>query len=182
MTREQTIEIFKVLKLAYPTFYKDMTRDEAESTIALWTQMFKNDDPTIVIATVKSLITTFKWPPTIADVKEEMDKLTNNEEESPIELWNRLRKALSNSIYGSNEEYNKLPPIVKKFVGSPNQLRNWAIDENFNEGVLRGQFLKQLEILQEREKEDRMIPFELRQMIQAAVKGVEPIMLEDKEA
>ena len=36
MKRDDTIKILSVLRGAYPAFYRDITKQEAESTIALW--------------------------------------------------------------------------------------------------------------------------------------------------
>ena len=53
--------------------------------------------------------------------------------------------------------FDLLPPIAQKFVGSPQQLRQWALSEEFNSDVVKGQFLRQYETLKERQKYDKMI-------------------------
>lgn len=165
MDRENIIIILGILKTAYPSFYKEMSTEEAEKTIELWRDMFKNENFEIVIIAVKNLINTFKYPPTIADVKEQIYKLQNADVDDTMELFNLLKKAIGNGIYGSVQEFEKLPPIVKKFVGSPSQLRNWATDIEFNDEVLRGQFYKQIENLKKREKEDKMMLPEIKEKI-----------------
>ena len=86
-----------------------MNKQEAEDTINLWIDMFRHENVNLVVLAVKNLINTFKWPPTIADVKEEMYKLTEEEKETPIEVWNLIKKAIRNSSYNSYEEFHKLP-------------------------------------------------------------------------
>jgi hypothetical protein len=157
MEREDVIRILNVLKTAFPNSYKDMTKVEAENTINLWLDMFQHENVQLVLAATKNLINTFKWPPTIADIKEEMYKITNRETETPVEVWNKIRKAIRNSAYNSYDEFQKLPDKAKRFVGSPNQLKEWAISENFIESVVKGQFLKQYEILEKRQKEEKMM-------------------------
>jgi hypothetical protein len=170
MNREQIIAILKILKTAYPKFYAEMSKEEMHNTIDLWTEMFAHESPSIVIAAVKNLINSFKFPPTIADIKEEMHKLTNERKESPIEMWNIIMKAIQKSAYYSHEEYEKLPQIAQKFVGSPRQLREWALSEGFNEGVEKSLFLKQYEVLVKKEKEDKMMLPEARELLQQ-IKG-----------
>lgn len=165
MDREKIITIMKIFKTAYPRFYADMTREDAENTIALWLDMFKHENPELVIAAVKNLINTFKWPPTIADVKEEMFKLTHKEDETPIQLWNAIKKAISRSGYYAKEEFEKLPEIAQTFVGSPSQLREWAIDPDYNDGVVKGQFLKQVEILKQRKKDSTMMLPQVKELV-----------------
>ena len=166
MDREQIIAILKVLKTAYPKFYVDMTKEEMLNTIDLWTEMFAHENPALVVAAVKNLINSFKWPPTIADIKEEMYKLTDTREESPIEMWNVIQKAIQKSAYYSHEEFEKLPEIAQKFVGSPRQLREWALSEDFNEGVEKSLFLKQYEVLIKREKDSKLMLPQVKSVIQ----------------
>ena len=165
MTKQETTMILGILKTSYPNFYKDIDRRQILDTIELWSEMFSNENLEIVKVAVKCLIDTFKFPPTIADIKDQIYKLQNSEQEDIMDLYSKLKKAISNGIYGASEEFKKLPPIVQKFVGSSNQLREWAIDENFNDGVLRGQFVKQVEIIRQREKEEKMMLPEVKQII-----------------
>ena len=166
MNRDEVVAILGVLKTSYPRFYAGMTKEEMYSTIDLWNEMFAHENSQLVVMAVKNLINTFKFPPTIADVKEEMYKLTEEERQSPIEIWNLIKKAIRNSGYYSYEEFHKLPEIAQKFVGSPNQLKEWALDIDFNDGVVKGQFLKQVEILQKRDKEEKMMLPETKTILQ----------------
>lgn len=166
MNREQAIVILKILKTAYPRFYANITKQEAEDMIGLWVDMFKAENPDLVITAVKDLINTFQFPPTIADVKNAMYKLTNNTA-SPLELWNELDKATRNCLYKEREVFESLSEPVKRFLGSPAQLRELALgDKNTFQTVTKGQFLKQIEIIQQREKEDKMMLPETKAILQ----------------
>ena len=46
--------------------------------------------------------------------------------------WQMVLKAMRNSIYHSEEEFAKLPPLVQKAVVSPAQLREWAMAEDID--------------------------------------------------
>ena len=157
MKKNDVVKIFIVLRTAYPNFYKEMKKEDLEATIDLWTEMFAHENPALVVAAVKNLINTFKWPPTIADVKDEMYKLTQTETETPVEMWNKIKAAMSRASYYANEEFEKLPEVAKRFVGSPNQLREWALSVDYNDGVTKGQFFKQYEILKQREKDSKLM-------------------------
>lgn len=157
MTKNDVVKIFIVLRTAYPNFYRDMKKEDLEATMNLWAEMFGHENPALVTEAVKSLINTFKFPPTIADIKEEMYKLTETKNETPIELWNCIKKAIRNSSYNSYDEFQKLPEAAKTFVGSPNQLREWALSVDYNDGVVKGQFLKQIEVIQKREKDNKLM-------------------------
>ncbi len=165
MNREEIIDILEILKTAYPRFYANMTKDEAEKTIRLWNEMFKDDAPELVAIAVKKLIMELQFPPTIADIKNTMYKLTDRTEDN-TELWNKFLKALSNSGYNSKEEYEKLPEIVQRFVGSSERLKDYAMMElDTVNTVVKGQFLKQIDSLKIRQKENAMLPKETRKFI-----------------
>lgn len=166
MDREQVLMIMKILKVAYPRFYTDMNKEDAESTIQLWCEMFKNENPRLVVGAVKNLINHFKYPPTIADVKEEMRKATEYRELDSTETWVMVRTAISNSAYHSAEEFAKLPKIAQKIVGTPEQLKYWAISNEYNEGVTKGQFLKQFDTMKQREKEEQNMLPEYKRLIE----------------
>lgn len=165
MDREQAIVVLKLLKTAYPRFYTDITKEEAENMVALWVDMFRHEDPTLVLLAVKELINTLKFPPTVADVKEKMYSLTTKTE-SPAELWGTLAKAVRNGLYGYHEEFEKLPDVIKTFVREPAQLREMAqMDTDTFHTVTKGQFLKQIEIIQKRQKDDKMMLPDVKQMV-----------------
>lgn len=175
MTREEVVMVLGILKTAYPNFYRNMTKEEGYGTIELWSDMFKGDDTRLVTVAVKELINSFKYPPTIADIKEQMMKLTTKKTDL-TEEWNALQRAIGNSLYNSEESFNKLPDIAKRFAGSPSQLREMAtMDSDVVHSVVKGQFFKQAEILQKRDEEEkRMLPEtkKLREMIGSIGKDV----------
>lgn len=186
MKREEVIAILGIMKTAYPRFYANMSKNQAEETIALWHEMFKSDNPLLVTNAVKKLITELEFPPTIADVKKSMYSITDRSE-SNIELWNIFFKAISNSGYNSVQEFEKLPDILKKFAGSPSQMRDYALmDRDTVNSVVKGQFLKHIDILKEREKENKMMLPEVRDLVKQLASGMgettEVLSLEERIA
>lgn len=159
MQRDEIVSILTILKTAYPNSYKNMTKEDAENTINLWNVMFQNDDGRVVAIAVKELINTLQFPPTIADIKNKMLELTTDRK-TPSELWGELERALKDSIYHSKERFEELSPEVQKFVRDPAQLKEMAMmDSDVVHSVTKGQFLKQIEIIQKREDEDKkMLP------------------------
>ena len=124
MNTQEITAVLKILKLSYPQFYKNMTKQEASETVELWSTMFRDDDARIVTEAVKSLIVTLKFPPTIADVKEKIRAIEKPCVMTGLEAWNLVKGAISH--YSAVEKFNNLPQVLQKLVGSPNQLREWA--------------------------------------------------------
>lgn len=169
MTRDDTTVILGILKTSYPNFYKGMEKKEMYATIDLWSEMFENDDLNLVKVAVKELIQTLKFPPTIADIKQKMYDLTT-ETKTTSDLWNELVKALRNSGYHAEEQYMKLSPEVKAFVRNPSQLKEMAMmNSDVINSVTKGQFFKQIEVIQKRVKEDKQILPEARELRKLAM-------------
>lgn len=66
-----------------------------------------------------------------------MRELNTPKQLNELEAWSLVEKAIRNSIYNSQEEFSKLPPLVQKAVGSPNVLDallgigSWIVDNVF---------------------------------------------------
>ncbi len=141
------------MRMTYPRFYQTTQSDEdANMTVDIWYDIFKDDNFDLVKVAVNTLVQTLEFPPTIADVRKQMSKLvgTASNEDLAIDEWNKIRQAIKSSGYYAKENFDNLPEIAKRFVGTPQQLRDWAIGDGFNSEVLRSQFLKQYDTLKER--------------------------------
>lgn len=172
MTRDDVIKIMSVLRGAYPHFYRDISKQEAYDTINLWTDMFSNDDASIVAAAVKSLIDGDDkgFPPTIGQVKAKMRLLVGSDELTEAEAWNLVSKAVKNGLYGAVEEFEKLPPAVKRIVGSPSQLRDWAsMDSDTLQSVVASNFQRSYKVVATREKEIAALPDDVKKLINFAM-------------
>lgn len=166
MQREIIITIMATLKTAYPRFYANMTRKDAEEAILLWKNRFKDTNPSLLKIAVESLIDTSEFPPTIAEVKNKIYELTTNDI-TAIDYWNELEKATRNCLYREQEVFENLSEPVKRFLGSPSQLKEFALgDKHTFNTVTKGQFLKQIEVIKEREKETNLMPLEVKDLVQ----------------
>lgn len=131
MTREETLMVMSVLKAAYPDYYKNMRRSDAEEVVNLWAVMFAHDNPNVVMGAVQSLIATDVKgdPPHIGAVKQKIQMLTRPADHTATEAWALVERAVRNSIYDSEKEFAKLPGVVQRLVGSSSQLKEWAMME-----------------------------------------------------
>lgn len=129
MNRQETVSVLAVLRAAFPSFYKGMERKDLEGIVSLWNDMFRDDAANVVAGAVKALIATKTtgYPPAIGEVKEHVRRITKPREMTEQEAWARISKALRNSLYGSEEEFRKLPPVLQSVVHDPRQLREWAM-------------------------------------------------------
>ena len=171
MTREDTIKILSVLRGAYPAFYRDITKQEAESTIALWESMFDEEPYELVGAAVKAFISGDGkgFPPAIGQIKERIRQITQPEEMTEQEAWSLVSKALRNSTYGSEQEFAKLPPEVQAVVHDPGQLRQWAMGSADDvETVIASNFMRSFRAKQKASKEYMALPTSVKQLMLSA--------------
>ena len=166
MNTEETLTIMGVLKAAYPSYYKDMSRRDAEGVVSLWQTMFADEPVELVAAAVKAHIATDKkgFPPHIGAIKDAIVKLTAPQEMTEAEAWGYIFKATQNSTWSSKEEFDKLPPILQRLVGSPNQLKEWAaMPADEVQTVVASNFQRSYRARAASEREFLALPADIRQ-------------------
>lgn len=174
MTREETLQIMSVLKAAYPSFYKDMSRKDALAAVDLWAAMFADDDFGIVCAAVKAMIVNDEkgFPPVIGQVKARIRQLTEPVQMTELEAWALVSKAVRNSTYNSEEEFAKLPPEIQAVVHDPEQLRQWAMGSTEElETVIASNFQRSFRAKEKSRREYAALPSDVKQiMLKAGVR------------
>lgn len=69
MTKKEALQILAILKAAYPSSYNGMTKEEATGTVSVWCMQFADLPAEVVMMAIQKLISTCKFPPSIAEVK-----------------------------------------------------------------------------------------------------------------
>lgn len=171
MNYDETLAIMSVLKAAYPAYYRDMKRSEAEGIVGLWTAMFAEEPAELVAAAVKAHIAsdTKGFPPHIGAIKNAILRIQQPEEMSDAEAWSLVSKAIKNGIWGAKEEFAALPHLVQKIVGSPQQLSDWArMDSDSVHSVVASNFQRAFRAKQKADKEYAALPNDVKTMIAGA--------------
>lgn len=185
MTIRETGAIMDILTCAYPQFYARVGNDEMRKIMSLWAQMFSDDDVKTVAVAVKALISTDtnRYPPSIGAVKAKIQQITAPQEMSEAAAWSLIQKACSNGIYGAQKEFDKLPEICQKLVGSPNQLREWAMmDSETVHSVVASNFQRAYRTQTARDREYKALPKDVQAFIKELSGAVkEPKLLEDSQ-
>ena len=154
MTQQEFGNLVKGMKAVYtdPKFIPDNWAME------VWFSMLKDILYEVASVSVQTYMMTNKFPPTIADIREHAMKNTTEEQMSPNLAWSLVYKAICNSSYNSVKEFEKLPEIVQKVVGSPSALESLARSDGFNEEVEKSLFVKQYNAMITREQENAKLP------------------------
>ena len=168
MTRQETGVIMDILTTAYPRFYAGPDAPDMRKTISLWAEMFARDDVALVAAAVKSVIEGDEkgFPPTIGQVKAKLRLITGSKELTEAEAWDMVSQAIRNGLYGAAEEFGKFPPLVRRIVGSPNTLREWArMDTETVHSVVASNFQRSYRAVSAREREIGALPADVRALV-----------------
>lgn len=75
MTKSEATKILAILTAAYPNFYKNLSVEEANGVVSVWTIQFANIPADIIFMAVNKAISSCKYPPSIAEVKERITGL-----------------------------------------------------------------------------------------------------------
>ena len=165
MTTEETVDVIHLIGAAYPSFKPNNIKE----TIKIW-QLVLSDVPykMVEVALTMYIRTNHSgFAPVPGDIINELNKIKEfaNEELTGMEAWAIVRRAILNATYNSVEEYNKLPELIQRAVGSPSQLFTWATEPNTNESVAQSHFLRTYDILLKRQNELGKMPENVRNLI-----------------
>ena len=178
MTREETVKIIRIMVDSYPN-YKPNNISE---TVDVWQMMLSDYDYNIVAMALKAYILsdTSGFAPSIGQLVSKIQTITKPHELSEMEAWSLVSKAIRNSGYNSVEEFAKLPPIVQNAVGLPDQLRTWALDENYNEQVVSSNFMRCYRTELARHDELSKMPAEIKALIDNSFRNSYSSQIKDK--
>lgn len=175
MNLVETAKLMAVLETAYPMFYAKKTQQEREDAIRLWAEMFADEPGELVAMAVKALIKTraSTFPPGIGEITEKIQQLTQPNEMTELEAWGLVLKAIGNSNYNSGEEFQKLPPVLQKLVGSPSQLREWAaMDSETLNSVVASNFQRSYKIRAKSERDYLALPSSVKTYVASITGGM----------
>lgn len=177
MTKDGVTKLIMTMLAAYPNYHPN----DISATVKVWMAQLENyTDEEIAIALKAYILSdTRGFAPSIGQV---VDLVPRNQDSgmSELEIWGMVRRAVRNGYYGAEEEFAKLPDNIRAAVGSPGQIRQWAvIDMDELETVAQSNFLRSYRAVVARERIAGKMPPELREIYHRAVPEAQK--LEEKE-
>lgn len=162
MTSEEFIPLAKGMRAAYcaQSFLPD------EEALKLWYRMLKDLDGKTVAAAVYKHISSCKFPPTIADIREQCAAIESGGEKNWLEGWGMVVRAIGrHGTYGRKEAIKKLrefDPLTADVV----EKMGWQnLCESENQVADRANFRIAYEAYATRKKELAKLPPNLANMI-----------------
>ena len=166
MTKEQFKILVKAMKAVYtnPGFIPD------QYAFDVWYSILKDLDYATASRAVQMHMQTEEKPPTVAGIRKQSMKITGNTENdlNETEAWSLVLKSIRRSTYYSEEEFLKLPEIIQRSVGSPRQLREWAMLEDVDGKtltVLQSNFQRTFRAEQQKEREKQKLSPDVSRLI-----------------
>lgn len=184
MKREETVKIIRIICDCYPN-YKPNNLTE---TVDVWNMMLSDYTYEQVSVALKAYILadTNGFAPSIGQLVDRVNSFSQPQELNELEAWSLVYKAIRNSGYNSEYEFSLLPDMARKAVGTPNQLRTWAMDENFNEQVVSSHFIRCYRSEVAKDKDFRKMPANIQSLInnnsKAQIDKVEQQLVTNKDS
>nr|DAL53608.1 MAG TPA_asm: replisome organizer [Bacteriophage sp.] len=166
MNKTETIQVITLLAGNYDSIAKkDSTQKQL--MVNTWLECLGDLDYNLVLQAVKKTIIESPYPPTIHDIRKNAVEMINpSTQRTSIEAWNEAYKMICNGLYMTEEQFEQHSPEVKKFFGNVRQVKEQAqVSTDVVNSVTKGQFLKQYEVIVNREKEQKLLPQSMQEII-----------------
>ena len=165
MSKEETIQVITLLAGNYDSIAKK-DKMQKQLMINTWQDCLGDLDYQLVLQAVKKSIIDSPYPPTIHDIRKNAVEMINpTQKRTAIEAWNEAYRMICGGLYMTQEQFEMASPEVKKFFGNVRQVAELAkTDIDTVNTVTKGQFLKQYDVLVQREQERKMLPPQMQEI------------------
>lgn len=165
MTREETVKIIRIICGSFPNFKPS----DLSETVDIWNMMLEEYTYNQIAGALKSYILADStgFAPSIGQLIAKVKTIEEPAQLNESEAWGLVSKAIRNGYYGAVEEFSKLPPLVQKAVGIPDNIRNWS-QTNLEsvETVIQSNFLRAYRVEAQRAAEISKMPSDVKTMIE----------------
>ena len=169
MTEKETVEVITLIVASYPASERFKDAQSVRAMTKVWARIFKDDPAELVKMAVGQHISTGVWPPSIAEIRERMVKITHPEIVPPDVAW----AAVTDLFFGVGEHDHgdaskKLPPLVARCIEILGYSALCDMHRCKHDSA-RAAFLAQYTPMYNRAKEAAMTPEELTKSISTAL-------------
>lgn len=174
MTRDETKKILMVVQAAYPNFR--VPDSDKPIIVNTWHRFLGEYTYEQVEAAVCTYIRsdTSGFAPDIGKVIDKLQALFCPYDLNEMEAWRLVYKAICNSYYHADEEFVKLPEVVRKAVVDPGQLREWGqMNVDTVNSVIQSNFMRSYRVEAVREKERQKMSPDVLKLVQKTADQIE---------
>lgn len=158
---------FKEVVALLNTIYSEKPPCPDQITFACWFKLLGDKPKSVVVAACESYISTEHFPPKPADIIERCVDITTADIPNELEAWAMVYKAICNSTYNAQKEFDRLPPLVQKAIGTPDNLKEMAkMEIDTVNSVEQSHFINVYRTVIARSKTEQQLPTETRKSIE----------------
>lgn len=123
-----TVEETKKLLITINALYPNWKVENPEATTQAWSWALADYPADGINAALQIFLKTDNagFAPSVSQLITAMHKPNEVEQLSEGEAWNLVKSAIQDSGYHASEQFEKLPPIIQRCVGSANMLHQWS--------------------------------------------------------
>ncbi len=161
MSPAEVAKLLAVAAAAYPSLEVDDLRHR------LWAEMLGDLDYELASLAVRRHISTSRFAPSIAEIREHAAAVANPGQLTGAEAWGELREAVRcYYLHNPEEALESLSPATRRVAEMIGWREIYMADAT--DGVLRGQFLRMFEQVQGRIAREALLP----PMLQTSAQGL----------
>ena len=103
MNKQEAAKLLSLIKLSYPTAYRDIDKETANATVMMWASSFPDVPYVIMEKAFNHFRMVSKFPPTVAEMVEELKHMH----------YQATELALINKSYGNEAEVRQCQAIME---------------------------------------------------------------------
>lgn len=169
MNKKEIINLLGIATANFPT----MQERDMKPTAILWEKSLSDIPYEVAEKSLLKVLSTSRFFPTIAEIREASVQLTQPRQIDAIEAWGIIIQAIRKyGHYREKEGMDSLPPDVREMA---KQFTWRELCLNENPDTLRAQFRMAWETQAKRTKETKSLPTEVRQMLEGVSSSMKMI-------
>jgi hypothetical protein len=166
MNRKEIINLLGIATANFP----NLQQKEMKPTAILWEKALSDIPYDVAEKALIKVLSTSKFFPTIADIRESIADFTQPRTLDAMEAWGLIGEAIRKFGYYRQKEAMKfLPDDVGEMV---KQFTWWELCMSEEPDILRAQFRKAWEIRSKRKNELKALPSEIRLFLEGTTKDM----------
>ena len=175
LTTTEAAKLLYTIRIAYPQAYSRATNEDLTAAAQLWARMLEDYTYQQASAGLMAYMASDSrgFPPSPGQVIDQIVKRQQSGQMTGAEAWAMVRRALRNSSYHAEEEFDRLPPEIQQAIGGASALRDMSrIDSDEVATVCQSHFLRAYSAIMARREEEAKLPERVRLLLENTVVGL----------
>lgn len=167
MTREETKMIIGMLGSVYINEFSKLNDEQMANMVNVWSMLLEDEDANKIATVTKAYLksNTNAFMPTPAMLINLAYELFTPQGMTELEAWNLVYRAVCNSGYNAQREYDNLPLEIKALC-SPKQLIEWSqMDISTLNSVVASNFMRSFKAREKQRSDYAKLPNETKDLI-----------------